>query len=131
MTFPAPTLTSDWPGGTPVTINTRQVTGQDALGNDQYTTVKSTQVNAVLAPLEMKLAPRATRGASFAEELQGEWIVAAGYTCFLPPGTVIGVLDQVIIDGETWRVSARPANWQSPFTKVAGCVQVEINRVTG
>lgn len=129
MTMPA--LTSHWPGGKTVTILTRKITGQDALGNDQYTTVKSQDVQAVLAPLQMKLAPRATRGGSFAEELQGEFIVAAGYTAFLPPGTVVTVEDQIIIDGEAWRVSGIPGNWQSPFTGVAGCLQVELVRVTG
>jgi hypothetical protein len=126
-----PALARNWPGGKTVTIQTRQVTGQDVLGNDQYEVVRSVQVNAILAPLEMKLAPRATRGASFAEELQGQFIVAAGYTCFLPPGTVVTVTDEIIIDGEPWRVSGVPGNFQSPFTGVAGVLQVELIRLTG
>lgn len=130
MTTPA--LASGWPShGTTVTIVTRAVTGQDALGNDQYGTVRQTQVQAILAPLEMKTAPRATRGTSFAEELEGQFVVAAGYTAFFPPGTVITVADLVLIDGEPWRVSSVPANWGSPFTGVAGPCQTELIRVTG
>src|SRR5438105_976776 len=101
-------LTSNWPGGKTVTIVRRGVTGQDALGNDIYGVTGQIQVAAVLVPEQMKLAPRATRGGSFAEELQGEFIVAAGYTAYFPPGTVVTVADEVIIDGETWRVAGVP-----------------------
>lgn len=131
MTTPGPALTSNWPGGTPVTIQHRAVTGQDALGNDLYEVTDSLQANAVLAALEMKLAPRATRGSSFAEAVEGQFIVAAGYTAFFAPGTPIGVTDWVLINGETWRVSGPPGNYQSPFTGAPGCVQVELIKVTG
>jgi hypothetical protein len=130
-TMATPALTSNWPGGKTVLINTRRITGQDVLGNDQYEVVESRPVQAILVPLQMKLAPRATRGASFAEELQGEFIVAAGLTAFFPPGTVITITDEVIVDGEAWRVSGVPGNYQSPFTGVAGCLQCELVRVTG
>lgn len=126
-----PALTSNWPGGTPVTIQRRGVTGTDDLGNDVYTVTTSFQVQAVLVPLQMKLAPRATRGSSFAEELQGEVIIAAGYTMFLPPGTPVGDLDEVLIGGETWRVAGVPGSYTSPFTGVAACVQVELIKITG
>ena len=99
-------------------------------GRPAYTTVQTVQVNAVLAPLEFKLAPRVVRG-SYAEDRQGAFIVAAGFTVFLPSGTTIGVADKMVIDGETWLVSAVAADWRSPFTGVAGGVQVEINRITG
>lgn len=124
-------LADNWPGGTPVTIVRRGVTGQDQLGNDVYGVTESIDVNAVLVPLQIKLAPRATRGSSFSEALEGQFIVAAGYTAFFPPGTVITVEDQVIIGGETWRVGGVPGNYQSPFTGAAGVVQAELVRVTG
>lgn len=131
MSTPGAPLTSNWPGGTVVTIQHRAVTGQDALGDDVYGITGTFQAAAVLADLEMKLAPRATRGSSFAEAVEGQSIVAAGITAFFAPGTPVGVTDQVIINGETWRVSAPPADFQSPFTGAAGCVQVELIMVTG
>jgi hypothetical protein len=126
-----PALTSNWPGGTLTVILTREVTGQDDLGNDVYGTVASTPANAILAPLQMKLAPRATRGASFAEEVEGQFIVAAGYTAFYAPGTRITIVDQVMINEEIWDVSGVPGNYQSPFTGAPGCVQVELIKITG
>jgi len=107
------------------------VTGQDGLGNDVYGVTDTLQADAILQPLQMKLAPRATRGASFAEEVEGQFIVAAGYTAFFAPGTPVGVTDQVVINGETWDVSGVPGNWQSPFTGAPGCCQVELIRISG
>ena len=130
MTSPA--LTSNRPGGKTVLINTRRVTGQDQIGNDVYETVESRPVQAILVPLQMKLAPRASRGGSGAEELQGEFVIAAGYTAFFfPPAPVVTAIDEIVIDGESWRVAGVPGNWQSPFTGVAGPLQVELVRVTG
>jgi hypothetical protein len=125
-------VTSNWPGyGTTVTIVRRAVTSTDELGNDVYTVTSSFTVQAVLMPLQMKLAPRATRGSSFAEELQGETIIAAGYTMFVPPGTPVGDLDEVLINGETWRVAGVPGTYNSPFTGAPGTVQVELIKITG
>jgi len=124
-------LTSNWPGGTPAVILTRGVTGQDELGNDLYGTVASTPASAVLVPLQLKLAPRASRGSSFAESIEGQFIVASGYTAFFAPGTVIGVADQVQIGGEIWDVAGLPGDYQSPFTGAPGCVQVELIKITG
>jgi hypothetical protein len=124
-------LASNWPGGTPVRILRRGVTGQDELGNDVYGVLETIPTSAILAPLQMKTAPRATRAASFAEEVEGQFVVATGYDAFFPPGTVIGVLDEVEIDGDIWRTSGRPSSYGSPFTGAAGPVQVELIRVTG
>jgi hypothetical protein len=124
-------LTSDWPGGTPVTILTQGVTGTDALGNDIYGTIATTVVNAVLEPLMLKLAPRATRASSFAESRSGQYIVSAGYTAFFPPGTQIGLTDLVVINEETWEVSGTPGAFQSPFTGAPGVLQVELLKITG
>lgn len=120
----------EWSNAQTVTINRMGVTGTDEYSDDVYGVVQAVPVQAVLVPLLLKRAPRATRPGGFSEDLEGEFVVASGYTMYVPADTVIAVTDQVLIDGELWNVDGVPGLLASPFTGVS-LLQVELNRVTG
>lgn len=98
----------------------RTVAGQDAYGNDTYTTV-TVSVDAVFAP-----------GGS-TEVVNGQDLVVTQPTVYLPlPAPA--ALDAVTVDGQDYEVDGQPETWPpSPFSgwQPEYPVVVRLRRVTG
>ena len=66
-----------------------------------------------------------------AEPESGRNLVVVGYTLFAPPGTVVGPLDLVEIDGKDYKVDGEPADWgRGPFGYAPG-VSITLTRAEG
>jgi hypothetical protein len=104
--------------GTPVTLISRTVTGQDSYGNDVYSET-STTVTAAFSP-----------GTSI-ELVQGQDLVTVQPTLYLPPDVQPQAVDAVLVGGERFEVDGSTEVWQSPFTGWHPGNVVKLKRVTG
>jgi hypothetical protein len=105
----------------PVTLKRRTVSGQDALGNDVFTTV-DVSLAGVFAP-----------GGSL-EQLQGQDVVTDQPSVFLPTGTAVDAVDAVAVNGLLYEVDGEPNVWPPhPFTgwQPEYSVEVKLRKVTG
>jgi len=106
--------------GETLTVLARTRAGQDADGNDVWSTV-STDIRHCAV----------WRGQA-TELVQGQDMNVDGRLALLPVGTAIAVTDQVQrADGTLWEVDGQPALWNSPLTGWKGGVQIALRRVTG
>jgi hypothetical protein len=53
------------------------------------------------------------------------------WQCFLPTGTVIGPLDRISYQGQTFEVIGSPASWWNPRTQVESHFIVALRTVVG
>lgn len=105
----------------PVTLNKRVKSGQDALGNDTFTTTAAT-VAGVFAP-----------GGS-SEQVQGQDVVITQPTVYLLTGTDVSAVDSLTVNGLAYEVDGQPEDWPpSPFSgwQPDYSVVVRLRRVTG
>jgi hypothetical protein len=105
--------------GITVTLLTAAVTGQDAYLNDVYSFTSS------------DVGPCAWVPGATSEATEGTEQVISDGELYLPPGTAIKALDQVIILGVQYEVTGKPNAWFSPFTGVASPVMARVRLVTG
>jgi len=53
------------------------------------------------------------------------------WKCFLPTGTVIGPLDRITFQGQTFEVIGSPASWWNPRTQTESHFTVALRTVIG
>jgi hypothetical protein len=107
-----------FPFGVPITLLTRTKGAPDALGNDTWTTT-STTVRGAFNP------------GSSSEAVQGQDLLTVQPSVYLPAGTVVGAVDAVQVDGQTYEVDGSPNDWVNPFTGWNPGIEVRLKRVTG
>lgn len=105
--------------GVTVTWLHREVTGQDAHGNDVTTWTETDIDNCVLAP-------RATF-----EDVQGRDMAIFGLTLYTPPGYDMQPADRIRVTGKTYEIDGPRADWYNPLTAGQGGIQVSISYITG
>jgi len=107
--------------GVTVTWLRRQVTGQDAHGNDVTTWVETDIPSCVIAP-------RATF-----EDVQARDMAIFGLTLYITlPGYPIAPSDRIRYGGETYEIDGPVARWDSnPLTAGKGGIQASISHITG
>lgn len=94
--------------------------GEDAHGNP---------VEGYSAPVYIEVYGIAPSTSS--EPEAGRNLVVTGYTLLAPPGTVIGPLDRVVIDGKEYKVEGEPGDWnRGPFAYEPG-VSIALTRAEG
>lgn len=78
------------------------------------------------------VVPRAQTPDVGGEQQQYRDTVIVGYTIYAPSGTEVLTTDQFVVRGEVCEVTGHPGDWgHSPFTGLAGPVQVAVDRVMG
>jgi hypothetical protein len=102
--------------GVTVTVMHRFVSGVDDFGNDVFS--------------ETPTAVDACSVQPFHSEQDQTQLKESAYL-YMPAGTPVTYIDEVIVDGERWEVDAAPDSWTSPFTGHQGVVQVTIRKITG
>ncbi|MGZ6806389.1 MAG: hypothetical protein ACXVGG_07115 [Mycobacteriaceae bacterium] len=105
-----------FPFGQTVTLVKRVKSGQDAFGNDVYSTT-TVAVSGAFAP-----------GGS-SEQLQGQDVVITQPTVYLPAGTDVSAVDAIDVAGQRFEVDGSPNDWQNPFTGWRPGVEVKLRRV--
>lgn len=108
----------DFPFGQPIVVEHRAASGRDGDGNTTWTVTTQT-VTGAFAP-----------GGSV-ERVQGQDVVVAQPTVYLPEGTAVAATDRVQVGGVTYEVSGSPNPWTNPFTGWAAGVEVKLVAVTG
>lgn len=107
-----------FPFGDLITLITRTRTGRDGDGNATYTTVAAT-LRGAFAP------------AGSIETVQGQDQVVTQDTVYLPPGTQVHAVDQVIVNSVTYEVDGSPNSWRNPYTGVTAGVAAKLKQVSG
>ena len=105
--------------GVTVTLLNAAVTGQDDLGNDIYGFTASTVTGCAYVP------------GSTSEATQGTEQVIFDADIYMPAGTVVNALDQVLCNGVLYEVQGTPGAWNSPWSGIAGPVKCPLRIVTG
>lgn len=106
-----------FPFGQVVSLVKRVKSGEDALGNDVFST-SSTDVLGAFTP-----------GGS-SEQVQGQDTVITQPTVYLPAGTDVSAVDAIDVEGDRYEVDGSPNDWQNPFTGWRPGVEVKLRRVT-
>jgi len=103
-----------------VTYLAASVTGTDDRGNDVLTYTSS------------QVGPCAFVPGAEAEVAQGTRQVTSTDQIYLPQGTPVSPLDQILrTTGEQYHVVGESNTWASPWTGIRGPVLVKLRRVTG
>lgn len=105
---------------TPVTLNKRVKSGEDAYGNDVFVSTPTT-VAGVFAP-----------GGS-SEQVQGQDVVVTQPTVYLLTGTDVDAVDSLTVAGRSYEVDGDPSAWPpNPFTgwQPEYSVEVRLRRVS-
>jgi hypothetical protein len=103
-----------------VSYLTASVSGQDARGNDVLTYTPS------------QVGPCAFVPGAEAEAAEGTRQVTSADQIYLPQGTPVSPLDQILrTTGEQYHVVGESSTWKSPWTGTIGPVLVKLRRVTG
>lgn len=105
-----------FPFGATVTLVRRVKSGEDAFGNDTFSTTSQTVVGAY------------SPGGS-SEQVQGQDVVVTQPTVYLPTGTDLRAVDAIDIGGERFEVDGTPGEWQNPFTGWRPGLEVRLRRV--
>ena len=109
-----------------VTLHQRTVSGQNASGQDVYT---STDVDVAGCAWWPRLGRGITGGAENA--IDGGDRVVNGLTLLMPAGTVVNAVDRVTVAGLLYEVDGDSNAWNSPLTGLDLGVQVALVRHTG
>lgn len=109
-----------FPYGETVTVRTMTVTGRDVDGNDARTPTNRTLNNVPV--WDPRFGNR--------ELVQGQDMVLSDLALLFPAGDPIVATDRVIVRGDEYEVDGKPAVFRNPLTGT-GCIQVNVNRVTG
>jgi len=107
------------PQGITVTLRSAVTGLPDAYGDDTRTFTAS------------QAGPCAWVPGATSEATEGTEQVISDGELYMPPGTVVAPLDQVVILGTLYEVTGRPSAWFSPFTALASPVLVRVRLVTG
>lgn len=114
MTFPK------FPYGSPATVVNRVRNGQDADGNDAFTTI-STVVSGVVA------WPTGST-----ELLGAQDFADTTMTALLPSGTNVTMIDKITLNGLDYEVDGDPNDFTaSPLTGNGAGIEVRLKRWTG
>lgn len=119
-----------------VTIQHRTVSGTDAYGDQVWEIASEETVNAAVVPRVPASAsassglPRISQPGSFAEDIEGVWEVAYGYTLYMAAGPSVLLTDYIVVRGAQMSVDMPPAVWQSPFSG-AGGLEINVSRING
>lgn len=109
-----------FPGGVTVTLITRTISGQNAQGNDVFTTTSTSIPNCAFDP-----------GTSI-EILNGRDTVITQPTVYLPSeAQSVFPIDAVTVNGTTYEVDASPNYNVNPFTGWQPGIVVKLKQVTG
>jgi hypothetical protein len=105
--------------GITVTFHTRVPTGKDSHGITTYRDVDLAVPGCGFNP-----------GGS-AELVQGQDLIRTQPEVYAPPGTVVGPVDQVTVNGTRYDVDGSPNAYTNPFTGWQTPVVVKLKAVTG
>lgn len=107
--------------GETLVVHTRTRSGQDAYGNDVFTTTDTTLTNVPVWP------------AGATELVQGEDLTITGLYALLPAGSNVTAIDYVTRqrDGKRYEVDGEPGFYTSPFTGLDPGVRVHLTKVEG
>jgi hypothetical protein len=107
------------PQGITVTLRSAVTGTPDAYGNDTKTFTTS------------QVGPCAWVPGATSEATEGAEQVISDGELYMPPGTVVRPLDQMVILGTLYEVTGQPSAWFSPFTAFASPVMARVRLVTG
>lgn len=108
-----------FPFGQSVVLHSRTVTGQDAYGNDVYTSTDTPLTNVPVWP----------RNAS--ELVQGQDTLITGLWCVLPASVDVFAVDTLTVYDKTYKVDGEPGDFRaSPLTGNGIGWQVALTRVS-
>lgn len=115
------------PFGETVTLIRREVTGQNAGGDDVYTDVETDVDGAIISPRS------STGSVTLSTDTQSRDAVTVGLTVYLPPGTDVEAVDRARVRGHLYEVEAgsEPGIWRSPLTGWYPGVEIALTRTTG
>ena len=105
--------------GETVVLHTRTRTGEDAYGNDVFTTTDTTLEKVPVWP------------AGATELVQGQDTTITGLYALLPADTNVEAIDYVTVYGDDYEVDGEPGRFASPFTGLNPGVQVHLTRIAG
>lgn len=115
------------PFGETVVLIRREVTGQNAGGDDVYGDVETPVAGAIISP-------RSSTGVvSINTDLASRDSVTVGLTVYLPPGTNVEAVDRARVRDRLYEVEAgsEPGIWRSPLTGWFPGVEIALTRTTG
>lgn len=106
--------------GPMVTFLRRTVTGQDQMGNDQYS---STQV--VIGPCSVQPGSSRENAGNFTDQVTAVLVV------FVPYGTDLSYLDALMWNGDKYELTAKPESWRSPWSGNTAPIRIFATLVKG
>lgn len=108
-----------FPSGVTVTLVRKTKSGEDRWHNSTYDTTSEVISGVVWVPMQTS------------ESTQGAEQVIGNGQFYLPVGTVLDSLSEILFDGKTYQVQGDPEQWTSPFSGTRTPVRVNVREVTG